>query len=57
MYEEKDSTYDFVCLLRKLGHTVMKTPTKTYSHFQIHNVDGTDMATTDMKIFLYVHHA
>ena len=56
MYEEKDSTYDVVCLLRKLGHIVMKTPTKKHEK-HLHNVDGDDMTTSAMRKFLYVHYA
>ena len=54
MYEEKENEYDIVCLLRKLGHTVMKTPTKKEKREKhLHNVDGTDMITSAMRKFLY----
>jgi len=52
MYEEKDSTYDIVCLLRKYGHIVMKTPTEK-GEKHLHNVSGTDMITSAMRKFLY----
>ena len=56
MYEDKENEYDIVCLLRKLGHIVMKTPTKKHEK-HLHNVDGTDMTTSAMRKFLYVHYA
>tara|TARA_R110002020_G_scaffold64903_1_gene171824 strand:- start:69 stop:275 length:207 start_codon:yes stop_codon:yes gene_type:complete len=52
-YEEKENEYDIVCLLRKLGHTVMKTPTKKERGKYLHNVDGYDMTTYAMRKFLY----
>jgi len=51
-YEEKENEYDLVCLLRKYGHNVVKTPTEK-GEKHLHNVSGTDMITSAMRKFLY----